>query len=427
MLPQEFIDSTRQLMGEQRFECFMGALGLPAPVSIRLNPFKVSLAQTPQDCDGKVPWCNSGYYLKGRPAFTFDPLLHAGAYYVQEASSMFVDEIVRQFVHHPVTALDLCAAPGGKSLCIRAALPQGSLLYSNEPNGKRAQILAENVIKQGHPDVIVTNNYARDYQRAGLCFDVIFTDMPCSGEGMFRKDPDSVGEWSMANVANCAQLQRSILEDIWPCLASGGLLVYSTCTYNVYENEQNIAYAVKELGAEVLPVAVSEEWGVMEALEGVFPVCRFIPGFTRGEGLFLAVLRKPETQHSVALRTKKKVTVERALYVLAHGVRPAQEKGKKVIPDISQALSIDVATNPHPRVDVDYLTAIAYLRHEAIVLPPAVSEGFVTICYRGIALGYAKNLGSRANNLYPQEWRIRSTHVPEMPQVLPSPLLSIYK
>lgn len=421
MLPQEFIDNTRLLMGEQRFEHFMEAIKQPAPVSIRLNPFKVSLAQPPYNCDGKVAWCDNGYYLKERPSFTFDPLLHAGAYYVQEASSMFVDEVVRQFVHHPVTVLDLCAAPGGKSLCIRAALPKGSLLYSNEPNGKRAQILAENVIKQGHPDVIVTSNYARDYQRAGLCFDVIFTDMPCSGEGMFRKDPDSVGEWSMANVANCAQLQRSILEDIWPCLVPGGLLVYSTCTYNAHENEQNIAYAVKELGAEVLPVAVSEGWGVVEALEGTLPACRFIPGFTRGEGLFLAVLRKPETQQSVALRTKKKVAAERALHVLAHGVRPAQEKGKKVIPDVSQALSIDVAINPYPRVDVDYFTAIAYLRHEAIVLPSAAPAGLVTICYRGIALGYAKNLGSRANNLYPQEWRIRSTHVPEIPQVLPFP------
>ena len=145
---------------------------------------------------------------------------------------MFIDHVVRQFVHAPVTALDLCAAPGGKTTCLRAALPEGSRLYSNEPHPKRAQILAENVVKFGHPEVVVTNNYAIDYQRAGLRFGLILADMPCSGEGMFRKDPESIGEWSPANVEKCAALQRSILADIWPCLLPGGLLIYSTCTFN---------------------------------------------------------------------------------------------------------------------------------------------------------------------------------------------------
>ena len=233
-LPEEFTTYTRALMGEERFARFLGALDEPAPVSIRVNPFKAEA--TPETGADRVVWCRGGYYLDSRPAFTFDPLLHAGAYYVQEASSMFIDHVVRQFVHVPVTALDLCAAPGGKTTCLRAALPEGSRLYSNEPHPKRAQILAENVVKFGHPEVVVTNNYAIDYQRAGLRFGLILADMPCSGEGMFRKDPESIGEWSPANVEKCAALQRSILADIWPCLLPGGLLIYSTCTFNAHEN-----------------------------------------------------------------------------------------------------------------------------------------------------------------------------------------------
>ena len=238
-LPEEFTTYTRALMGEERFARFLGALDEPAPVSIRVNPFKAEA--TPETGADRVAWCRGGYYLDSRPAFTFDPLLHAGAYYVQEASSMFIDHVVRQFVHAPVTALDLCAAPGGKTTCLRAALPEGSRLYSNEPHPKRAQILAENVVKFGHPEVVVTNNYAIDYKRAGLRFGLILADMPCSGEGMFRKDPESIGEWSPANVEKCAALQRSILADIWPCLLPGGLLIYSTCTFAPEEDEGQVA------------------------------------------------------------------------------------------------------------------------------------------------------------------------------------------
>ena len=151
--------------------------------------------------DGRVPWCNTGVYLRQRPNFTFDPLMHAGAYYVQDASSMFLHRVIRQYVVDPVTMLDLCAAPGGKSTCALAALPAGSVLFCNEPVRNRAQILRENIVKFGHPDVVVTNNYARDYQRSGLMFDVVLADVPCSGEGMFRKDAGAIAEWSPANLA----------------------------------------------------------------------------------------------------------------------------------------------------------------------------------------------------------------------------------
>ena len=237
--------------------------------------------------------------------------------------------------------------------------------------------------------------------------------MPCSGEGMFRKDPESIGEWSPANVEKCAALQRSILADIWPCLLPGGLLIYSTCTFNAHENEDNIAFAVEQLGAEPVAIPVEEAWRVTGPLTGCHPICRFIPGTTRGEGLAVALLRKPETAADLPTRDRGKGRTTPLLRVLSDGVKPSQVKGKKTLPDVSQALTILDEANPYPRVDVDYDEAIAYLRRESITLPAAAPKGLVTVCHEGFALGFAKNLGTRANNLYPQEWRIRSTHRPE--------------
>ena len=248
-LPEDFRTYTQALMGEKLYQRLEHAiLEEEAPTSIRINPFKC------KDADGEpVPWCpETGRYLSTRPGFTFDPLLHAGLYYVQEASSMFVDMAIRQYVKEPVMMLDLCAAPGGKSTAVRAALPEGSLLFSNEPMRTRSQILAENVQKFGHPDMIVTNNYPRDYKKSKLQFDVILTDVPCSGEGMFRKDEGAIGEWSTQNVNNCWQLQREIVSDIWNCLKPGGILIYSTCTFNAHEDEENVDWICEELGAEVM-------------------------------------------------------------------------------------------------------------------------------------------------------------------------------
>ena len=212
-LPPAFVDYTRKLFGEELFDVFLKGLTEPVPTSIRLNSYKLSAMEevNPNLHPEPIPWCKEGFWLAERPNFTFDPMLHAGVYYVQEASSMFLSHVLRHYVKHPVMALDLCAAPGGKTTCARSSLPQGSFLFSNEPIPKRAQILAENVQKYGHSDVIVTNNYPREYQKTKLTFDVIIADVPCSGEGMFRKDPQAIAEWSAANVENCWKLQRSII------------------------------------------------------------------------------------------------------------------------------------------------------------------------------------------------------------------------
>lgn len=423
-LPKEFEEYTRSLMGEELYSKLISGLATTPPVSIRLNPFKVAkdaYLEDEEQLNGlqltPVPWAKDGYLLSERPSFTLDPLFHAGAYYVQEASSMLLDFIIRQLVKEPVTMLDLCAAPGGKTTCAMAALPEGSILYSNEPIRTRANILAENVMKFGHPDIIVTNNYAKDYAKAKKTFDVILTDVPCSGEGMFRKDPNAINEWSTSNVDSCWKIQRSIVEDIWQCLKPGGILIYSTCTFNAHEDEENVQWIIDNLGADPIALeGVKEEWNITGALKGNLPVYRFIPGKTKGEGLFMAVMRKKgePTQGSTPTILKKEGKIsmkEKGLKVMTHGINPPTQKGKKTIPDISLALSINQKENDYPHVDVDRQTAINYLRREAITLPADTPRGIVTITYKGLGLGFANNIGNRANNLYPQEWRIKTTHV----------------
>ena len=419
-LPKDFIEYTRRLMGEELYAAFEKGMQEEAPVSIRLNPFKLNTAQVcVKDRETDVPWCRNAMYLTSRPNFTFDPMLHAGLYYVQEAASMFVDHVLREVVKKPVRMLDLCASPGGKSTCAYAALPAGSLLFSNEPIRQRANILNENVLKFGVPDIIVTNNYARDYQQSKLQFDVILTDVPCSGEGMFRKDAGAIDDWSMKKVEECARLQREIVSDIWSCLKPGGLLIYSTCTFNAHEDEENVAWIAKELGADFIEIPTEKAWNIMGSLIDKNPVYRFVPGKTRGEGLFMAVLRKygePADMNEERRLKEIKAIHEKALkklYVLSHGSLPDMMKGRQALPDHSKALSVTADLHAYPHVEVDYQQAIAYLRTEAVTLKADAPRGIVLLTYRDFPIGFAKNLGNRANNLYPQAWKIKSSHIPE--------------
>ena len=471
MLPKAFEDYTRKLMGEALYGRFLNGLAMPPSVSVRLNPFKA------EDClDGSagqvlsaagatpVNWCRLGRNLPSRPNFTLDPLLHAGLYYVQESSSMFVCEAVRQLISGPVLMLDLCAAPGGKTTALRSVLPPGSLLVSNEPVKLRASILSENVQKFGHPDVVVTNNYPKDFQKSGMQFDAILADVPCSGEGMFRKDANAISEWSPGNVDHCRRLQRSIVEDIWPCLRPGGWLIYSTCTLNAHENEENVAWIAETLGADVMPLVTDPDWHITGALSGNLPVCRFIPGITPGEGLFMAVLRKHgsseahgwpsdnsrdkeggrqrkrnRTQTATAMKVPscdawlegdfvveadkdrliaipgawKTVydALKARLHVVHAGVELGTVKGRDLIPGTSLALSIRLKRGAFPMAELSQAEAISYLRREAIQLDATLTKGFTLVGYEGHPLGFVKNIGNRANNLYPQEWRIRTTHL----------------
>ena len=460
-LPSDFEKRTSALLGETDYQLFSDALRHDIPVSIRVNVEKY-----PHEVPGStnVQWSRAGRYLASRPTFTFDPLFHAGCYYVQEASSMFVEQALRQYVHAPSVMLDLCAAPGGKSTLARSVLPEGSLLVANEVMRNRSQILAENLIKWGHPDVVVTSNDPADFSPLRHLFDVILTDVPCSGEGMFRKDATAIEEWSIENVDLCWQRQRRILTDIWDCLKPGGLLIYSTCTFNREENEDNVAWIANELGAEILPVDTLPEWNITGNLVGGdFPVYRFLPHRTVGEGLFLAVLRKHEGEIERMPEAKKKkdkkvkggkggntvLTVPKELkqwidtpddydfavsgekvtamssrwsavfdslssylHILHAGITLAELKGKDFVPQHSLAMSI-VRNDVFPSVELDYSQAISYLRKEAVVLDASAPHGYVLVKYAGVPLGFVKNIGNRANNLYPQEWRIRSGYLPD--------------
>ena len=414
-LPVDFEKYTHQLMGEQLYTELLKGLSEDVPVSIRVNPFKCPEHFSIPLKDECVPWCQYGYYLKHRPNFTFDPLFHAGLYYVQEASSMFHEHVIQQLIHEigndDLRILDLCAAPGGKSIAIRSILPDNCLLYSNEPIRARAQVLMENMLKWGHPNVVVTNNYARDYQRANMRFDIIVADVPCSGEGMFRKDANAIDEWSLQNVEKCWRLQREIITDIWPCLKPGGYLVYSTCTFNAHENEENVNWIAERLGADFVNVHTKEEWNITGSLIDHHPMYRFIPGKTRGEGLFVAVLKKHEDD------TPNVYSREAMLRIMTDEQLVPPNK-KKDIPNHSKALSIRLQRNEYPNVDIDYQQAISYLRKEAIVLPSETPRGIVLLTYKKAPIGFAKNIGNRANNLYPMEWRIKSTHIPEHETIL---------
>ncbi len=306
---------------------------------------------------------------------------------------MFLDTVLLQWLPDaPVVAVDFCAAPGGKSLLMRTALAEGSVLLSNEPMRNRVNILAENVAKWGYADHFVTRNVPADYRRAKVKADVVLCDVPCSGEGMFRKDEATIREWSLQQVEQCVRLQREIVADAWACLADGGLFVYSTCTFNNRENEENIQWMIDALDAAVLPVDIASDWDITSSLLDGFcqPVFRFIPGISRSEGLFLCVLRKSgQWQQGASFKSLRKAM--QGLNVIP---RPAEE------PTVAM-------------VEVDYRQAMAYLRHEAITLSSDVPRGVVGICFDGHLLGRAKNIGNRANNLYPKEWKIRTTYIPD--------------
>ncbi len=447
-LPERFITQMQGLLGEET-SAFLLALDTAPPVSIRYNRHKAGIAEPSFfDENEPVPWCESGYYLPARPVFTLDPLLHAGVYYVQEASSLFLAYLAGQlFTGNAVKCLDLCAAPGGKSTLLADFLPAGSLLAANEVIRPRTAILQENLVKWGNPNVVVTNNDPKDFAALPHFFDVLLIDAPCSGEGMFRKDPAAVSEWSPANVQLCAERQRRIVADAWETLAPDGILLYSTCTYNRTENEDNVQWICETLGAELLHVPVPSAWNITES-EGGY---RFYPHKTKGEGFFVSVLRKTgcnakKTSAKYSTKSTKAkqgdtlplpkeiqkwlkddfifkrrqekivalpVLYEQEMNLLQHylhvwqaGVAVAEVKGKDVIPDIALALSDAVNKNAFPLENVDLLTAQRYLRRENILLPNA-PKGFILISYKNQPLGFVKNLGMRANNLFPTAWRIR--------------------
>ncbi len=373
-----------------------------ASVSIRLNPFKGGFG--PQGTP--VPWSRWGRILENRPLFTLDPLFHAGCYYVQDSSAMYVGHVFRKLAlaspgEGGLRVLDLCAAPGGKTTDVaascREALGDDFLLVSNEVMKARAGVLCDNVALWGDPRVAVTSVDPAAFASLEGAFDVIVADVPCSGEGMFRKDPRAREEWSEETVKLCAARQRRILADVWPSLREGGLLIYSTCTYGKEENDDNLEWAAATLGGEIVPPSDEfSAFGVEKTAYGNLLVAGVVPG----EGQWVGAMRKTSPQRRLG-----NFDLSRLRPLRGEGVRKGESKGRDFIPDPDYALSLSYRPEDYPAVELDLHTALRYLHRDSLVLDGA-APGYNVVTYLGHPLGFVKNIGSRCNNLLPKSRRI---------------------
>ncbi len=414
--------------------------------SVRLNPFKHFEGHSAWQTEN-IPWCPDGRYLSERPSFTLDPLFHAGAYYVQEASSMFLWHVLSETIERDgaLKVLDLCAAPGGKSTLLASYFTNG-LVVANEVIKARANILVENLVKWGAGHTIVTHNDPAHFQSLPGFFDVMVVDAPCSGSGLFRKDPGAIQEWSEDNVQLCSQRQQRILADALPALKENGILVYATCSYSPAEDEEMADWLITEMQMESMPVRIPIGWGITETVSpsGGASCYRFYPDKTKGEGFFISVFIKrtaagqarlkeqaipaasrseagqitsfiplPETyslfRQADTIRTIQHEWMQSlqqlaaCLYIRKAGVEIGSIKGKDVIP--AHELSMSLLPLEHfARIDVNAEQALQYLRRKELSLP--ASTGWTLLRFDHFPLGWIKVLPNRINNYYPSEWRI---------------------
>ncbi|MDE6278864.1 MAG: hypothetical protein K2M05_02725 [Paramuribaculum sp.] len=460
-LNPKFIDSLAGL-GKTVADGLVFALAHTEPsVAIRLNPLKISTEKLNEAREKlrKVEWCDTGFYLEDRPKFTFMPLLHQGGFYVQDPSSMIISRVVahlsrelaREHGEGPIAYLDACAAPGGKTTAAISSLPEGSLVVANEYEPRRAAILGENLAKWGYGFTMLSKGDTGRFSPLKDTFHIIAADVPCSGEGMMRKDAEARSQWSEGLVAQCAARQREIVEKLWPALRPGGYMIYSTCTFNLEENERIIAWMMENFGAMPVEIPLDGINGIHPAINADFPAMRFMPHLADGEGLFMCVVRKPGDSASTSAPAKTKRIKQSAkpnpqllkaasmltdaekfsLSISPEGIvratpvtplltpslakittpllTPAIIKGKSLIPTQQLAMMTGpgAPSQIFPRAEVDTTVALHYLKGEAISLSDA-PKGHVLLTHDGPPLGFVNNLGNRANNLYPDPWRIIS-------------------
>ena len=403
-------------LGPEEGRALCEALEGPAPTSVRLHP------QRPCRWSGAeaVPWSPAGRYLTERPSFTLDPAFHAGAYYVQEASSQFLAHVLAGEEVAGKRILDLCAAPGGKTTLY------ASLAGSDEP----AQI----AVLEGW-------------------FDIVAVDAPCSGEGMFRKIPEARDEWSENNVKICAVRQAEILREAWKTLRPGGLLIYSTCTFNRLENEGSLEGLLAEAGEEIVESTAFDcppAWGVVCGRVGPFRTFRFYPHRTRGEGFFAAVARKvsdggsrvrvPKSRRTIFAPAGRRECAElsrwvaepermrfaavadvyyayyesqyeavkmlaESLRVIASGVAMGQIFKERLKPDHALAMFCGLDRGAVPVAELSEEEALRFLRKQEAEAA-AFAEGMNLVTHGGAALGFAKRIQNRVNNMYPNSLRI---------------------
>ncbi|HEX3024097.1 MAG TPA: RNA methyltransferase [Chitinophagaceae bacterium] len=453
MLPPQLIQSLQGVKGFNSKAFEEVHVSEEQVTSVRFNPAKQALIEREHrlTVDGQrstaVPWCEFGHYLSERPSFTFDPLFHAGAYYVQEASSMFLCEVLKQTVGSSTQkkVLDLCAAPGGKSTLLASYFTDG-LIVSNEVIKSRAAILTENIIKWGSDNVVVTNNDPKDFHRLENYFDVIVIDAPCSGSGLFRKDANAINEWSEENVKLCSLRQQRIVADVLPALKQNGILIYSTCSYSKQEDEDVLDWLIDNCHLSSVNCQLSSDWNIVKVESDKHHAFgyRFYPDKIKGEGFFIAALKKINREEETyqqeqnlifpnkqelnqlqsfislpqnyivfkqndALRTIKEIWVTslknlaKHLYIKKAGVELGIIKGKDFIPSHELAVSLLPLQN-FAAIELQKEDALQYLKRKDFVADAPKGWTFVKHC--GLPLGWIKVLPNRINNYYPQEWRI---------------------
>jgi NOL1/NOP2/sun family putative RNA methylase len=443
-LPDKLLKSLESVNGFDR-KAFERVHGSGEQVtSIRINPKKNFEFRISNFEFSRVPWSERGYYLTQRPSFTFDPLFHAGCYYVQEASSMFLEQALRQTVDLSKTlkVLDLAAAPGGKTTHIQSLISKDSLLVSNEVIKSRANILKDNVVKWGADNVIVTNNDPKSFARLESYFDVIVVDAPCSGSGLFRRDEEAIDEWSPNHVQLCSQRQRRILADVWPALKKDGILIYSTCSYSKEEDEEIIQWMMENFTIANCQLTIDNSWGIVETENGY----RFWPDKVKGEGFFIACLKKLDDERAFDRKIKDKLEVldkneirivkdwvvesnyqffkirnethaisdnllKELNILLAHlrihysGITIGEIIRERLIPGHALALS-DLVSDQIEKVELNYEDAIAYLRKQELKNITIKSKGWKLATHKSYPLGWINVLPTRINNYYPKELRI---------------------
>jgi NOL1/NOP2/fmu family ribosome biogenesis protein len=333
-------------------------------------------------------------------------------------------------------------------------LGNSDLLVANEVIRSRVSVLDENIRKWGHQNVVVCSNDPADFSDLEGLFDLILVDAPCSGEGLFRRDATAINHWSVDNTNMCSTRQRRILSDIWPSLKTGGYLIYSTCTFNPAENEENLKWLAENNEVESIRIPLQESWGTEEIeSEGLFGY-RFLPHQVKGEGFFLTLIRKKDGTDSYSIPKKIKSRFEKMpkqyaeirnwlntpdseffvknefliafpenkipvlsalseqLRIISFGIPMAQFKNNDLLPEHTFALSVDRNPSIFETIELDLRDALLYQKKEEIRISSTV-KGWMLVQYQGVPLGFVKNLGNRANNYFPKEWRIRMA-LPEL-------------
>ena len=433
-LPIAFKERLLNQLGEQAYLEFEAALNTETPVSFRTNKQKLNTELN----YSKVSWCSTGYYLPERPLFVSDPLWHAGAYYVQEASSMVLEQAfakIRELIDTDLKVLDLCAAPGGKSTHLSSLLNDNDILLSNEVIQTRVSVLKENLLKWGFPNTIICNNDSRDFSQLGEIFDIVVVDAPCSGEGLFRKDPNATEQWTVDNVQTCELRQKRILQEIIKCVKEGGFIIYSTCTYNPGENEAQVEY-LEQNGFKSVPFHFNKK------LESSY---QLMPHTHQGEGFFIALLQKTETSGERidsridnSIKTEKVGSewqqlintevdffkfrneisaakphlfdfykqISKQLKIIQVGTSVGTQNQQLMIPSSELVFSQHFNIESWPTIELSLEQAIQYIGKQ-IIPHSSSSKGYVTLTYKNIPIGLGKFAGNRVNNLFPNEWRLR--------------------